>query len=93
MLDDVPYNPDRELTKDQNDPQHFTWHGTFRKYSWWRSQDNRVFVIVHRWYDNAGNLIGLELLEKGNETVIERPYIEIFRLFKQGALEPASNMP
>ncbi len=85
------------MITDQNDPQHFAWHGLFCLHSWWINSDNQVFVIVLRMHAETGadNPDGrameyVELLYKNKEFPVRMEWLDLVNKFKAGQLRRTS---
>jgi hypothetical protein len=81
-----------EQKKAENDPQHPKYKVLFGQYTWWRSSDNRVFVITSRGEQVNGDIESINLLEQNKELPHFRPYSEVFELYQKGMLERTSVM-
>jgi|GEM_PF-5123346 len=86
---------DTTIIRDPKDPNHHSWKATFGLYTWWKTCDgnDRVFIIVQRHYDDAGNITAIEILDRNTEWPKEVPYPDIFKAFKAGLLQRTSRMP
>jgi len=83
------------MITDPADPQCYSWHGLFQRYTWWRSCDgnDRVFVIIELYHDNEANLVAVEILEKDTEVSKRVEYPDFFKSFKNGLLQHTSTSP
>lgn len=73
-------------------PQHYTKKALFSKHTWFRSADNREFVITFREETMEGDITFIHLLEKNKMVPVIRPYEEILNLFNEGRLTCTSKL-